>query len=193
MWDLKFRKHIFTVKVVRHWKGLPRSALGSPSLEILESDWRWSWAARAGLGPDDLQRSLPPPPRPSCDSVSIPERCTVQCWGERRGWYSCSDCFKRIRSELRWTSFQCENSQSVINLYTNRLVQLGSLRLIYYFKSNLSFHLDTHRSIIAAEERKVGSSPFRLRQYQWTSWATAGEWILTSVLSCWERPSYLTR
>ena len=63
---LKIRKHFFTVRVTRHWHRLPREIVESPSFKIFKSCldmvWatgsRWSYLSR-GVGPNDLQRSLP--------------------------------------------------------------------------------------------------------------------------------------
>jgi len=64
--QLKRRKDFFTVRVTEYWNRLPREAVASPSLEILKThlDAILRNALKVillgrGVGPDELQRSLP--------------------------------------------------------------------------------------------------------------------------------------
>jgi len=61
---LDVRKEFFTMKVVRHWKRLPREAVAAPSLEAFKASldgalsnliwWKVSLPMAEGLEPDDL-------------------------------------------------------------------------------------------------------------------------------------------
>lgn len=135
------------MRVTRGWKGSPESAAGSPSLEALVPP-EAALGRRLHLTPLEpgLRQGVsggPCPPHLSWNSLSVQERCPESRRGDPSGRYPPSDRFQRVKSELRWTNLQRENSQSVINLYRNGLLPLGSLGLIPYFKSSLSFHLGT--------------------------------------------------
>jgi len=55
---LNIRKHLFIVRVTEHWHRLPREAVESPALEIPKSHLAMALLEQ-GVGPDELQRSLP--------------------------------------------------------------------------------------------------------------------------------------
>jgi len=52
---LDIRKYLFSVRAVLYWKGLPREAVGSPSLQVFQRrvdvtlrTWLWAWWGWAG-------------------------------------------------------------------------------------------------------------------------------------------------
>jgi len=61
---LDIRKKFFTMRVMKHWHGLPREAVAAPSLAVLKARldgalsnlvwWKMSLLTAGGLEPDDL-------------------------------------------------------------------------------------------------------------------------------------------